>query len=182
MNPTSARQKPSAGNAATMNGRRLPIGVRNVSLHGPMTSGTLRANRPSAATIAEISVRESVNRASSGGRYAAVVEIENASPKAPSPSVHTSGGRRTPGSLPIAPNGRTALSIAGCLARARHRGSAEPERRRQLGERLDSPGGLRIAADPVDEHRAHPDRDRALDIVLDGVSHHRRTRGLDADE
>ena len=44
-----------------MNGRRRPIGVWNVSLQGPMTSGTVNANRPSAAITAAISVWESVN-------------------------------------------------------------------------------------------------------------------------
>ena len=51
-----------------MNGRRRPIGVRNVSLQGPMTSGTVSANSPSAASTAAITVCESVNSASSGGR------------------------------------------------------------------------------------------------------------------
>ena len=68
MNAISARQNASPGTATSMNGLRRPIGVRNVSLHGPITSGTVSANAPSAATMAAISVRESVNFASRGGR------------------------------------------------------------------------------------------------------------------
>ena len=37
MNAISARQKPSGPSAASMNGLRRPIGVWNVSLHGPIT-------------------------------------------------------------------------------------------------------------------------------------------------
>ena len=44
---------------------------------------------PSAASTAAIIVFESVNFDSSGGRYAAVVVIENARPKAPSPRIQT---------------------------------------------------------------------------------------------
>ena len=68
MNAIRARQKPIGKSAASMNGRRRPIGVRNVSLQGPMTSGTVSANSPSAASTAAITVCESVNSASSGGR------------------------------------------------------------------------------------------------------------------
>ena len=63
-----ARQKPIGPRAASMNGRRRPIGVWNVSLHGPITSGSASANTPSAASTAAIIVFESVNRSSSGGR------------------------------------------------------------------------------------------------------------------
>ena len=97
MNGISSRQKPSGGSAASMNGRRRPSGVWNVSLHGPITGESRSANTPSAPSTSPISVPESVNRSSSGGKYAAVVVIENASPNAPSPSVQKSL-RRTAGS------------------------------------------------------------------------------------
>ena len=77
-----------------MNGRRRPIGVWNVSLHGPMTSGSVSANNPSEPRITAMSVRESVNCSSSGGRYADVVVSENASPNAPRPSTHGRPRRR----------------------------------------------------------------------------------------
>jgi hypothetical protein len=89
MNAISARQKPIGPSATSMNGRRRPRGVWNVSLHGPITSGSVIAKSPSAASTSAISVAEVVNWPSSGGRYAAVVVSENASPKAPRPSVQT---------------------------------------------------------------------------------------------
>ena len=89
MKAISARQKPIGPSATSMNGRRRPSGVWNVSLHGPMISGSVIAKSPSAASTSAISVAEVVNCPSSGGRYAAVVVSENASPKAPSPSVQT---------------------------------------------------------------------------------------------
>ena len=89
MNAISARQNPIGPSATSMNGRRRPSGVWKVSLHGPITSGSVSANSPSAASTSAISVAESVNLPSSGGRYAAVVVSENASPKAPRPSVQT---------------------------------------------------------------------------------------------
>ena len=42
MKATSARQNPSGPSATSMNGRRLPIGVWNVSLQGPITSGSVK--------------------------------------------------------------------------------------------------------------------------------------------
>ena len=89
MNAISARQKPIGPSATSMKGRRRPSGVWNVSLQGPITSGSEIANNPSAASTSAISVAEVVNCPSSGGRYAAVVVSEKASPKAPSPSVQT---------------------------------------------------------------------------------------------
>ncbi len=68
MNARIARQKPIGPSAASMNGRRRPIGVLNVSLHGPITSGKASAKTPSAASTAAIIVFESVKRSSSGGR------------------------------------------------------------------------------------------------------------------
>jgi len=97
MNGISRRQNPSGNSAASMNGRRRPSGVWNVSLHGPITGDSASANTPSAPSTSPISVPESVKRSSSGGRYAAVVVIENASPKAPRPRVQKSL-RRTTGS------------------------------------------------------------------------------------
>src|SRR3989442_1174946 len=93
MNARIARQKPIGGIAASMNGRRRPIGVLNVSLHGPITSGSVSAKTPSAASTAAIIVLELVNRSRRGGRYAAVVVIEKARPNAPSPRIQTSPRR-----------------------------------------------------------------------------------------
>ena len=90
MNGISSRQKPMGGTATSMNGRRRPIGVWNVSLHGPITGEISSAKIPSAPRITPISPPESVKRLMSGGRYAAVVVSENASPNAPSPSVQSS--------------------------------------------------------------------------------------------
>jgi hypothetical protein len=72
-----------------MKGFRRPIGVWNVSLQGPITRGSEIAKMPSAARTAAIIVFESVNFDRSGGRYAAVVVIENARPKAPRPRIQT---------------------------------------------------------------------------------------------
>ena len=89
MNAIIARQKPIGPSATSMNGRRRPSGVWNESLHGPITSGRLIAKTPSAARTSAISVADDVNWPRSGGRYAAVVVSENASPNAPTPSVQT---------------------------------------------------------------------------------------------
>jgi hypothetical protein len=98
MKATTARQKPIGPRATSMNGRRRPIGVWNVSLHGPITSGSVNANRPSDPSTSAISVLESVNRPSSGGRYADVVVNDKASPNAPRPSVQYLPRRRGLGS------------------------------------------------------------------------------------
>lgn len=90
MNASSASENPVGPSATSMNGRRRPSGVWNESLHGPITSGRVIANTPSAASTSAIRVAEEVNCPRSGGRYAAVVVSENASPKAPRPSVQTS--------------------------------------------------------------------------------------------
>src|SRR5436190_7654495 len=109
MNAISARQNAIGPSATTMKGRRLPSGVWNVSLHGPITSGSARAKTPSAPRTRAMSVRESVKRPRIGGRYAAVVVIENARPKAPSPSSHTRPrlltGSRTIAGLRVAGEG-----------------------------------------------------------------------------
>jgi hypothetical protein len=89
MNAISARQNPIGPSATSMNGRRRPRGVWKVSLHGPITSGRATAKSPSDASTSAISVAEDVNCPSSGGRLAAVVVREKASPNAPSPSVQT---------------------------------------------------------------------------------------------
>ena len=67
---------------------RLPIGVWNVSLQGPITSGSVSAKMPSEPRITAINVRESVKRWRIGGRYADVVVNESARPKAPRPRNH----------------------------------------------------------------------------------------------
>src|SRR3954453_1806220 len=87
MNAISARQNTIGPIATSMNGRRRPRGVWNVSLQGPITSGSVSANRPSAARTAAISEVELVYLPSSGGRYAAVVVSDQARPKAPRPSL-----------------------------------------------------------------------------------------------
>ena len=89
MNAISARQKPIGPSATSMKGRRRPSGVWNESLQGPITSGSATAKRPSAASTSAISVVDDVNPPSSGGRNAAVVVSEKASPNAPRPSVQT---------------------------------------------------------------------------------------------
>jgi len=68
MNATSARQKPIGPRPTSMNGRRRPIGVWNVSLHGPITSGSVSAKIPSEPRMRAISVRDDVNLPRSGGR------------------------------------------------------------------------------------------------------------------
>src|SRR6476619_820067 len=52
-----------------------------------MTGESSRANTPSAPRTRPISVPDSVKRCNSGGKYAAVVVIENARPKAPDPRI-----------------------------------------------------------------------------------------------
>ena len=68
MNAINARQKAIGPIAASMNGRRRPSGVWNASLHGPITSGSVSANTPSAASTAAINDVESVYGPSTGGR------------------------------------------------------------------------------------------------------------------
>ena len=98
MKATSARQKPSGASATSMNGRLRPRGVWNVSLQGPVTSGSVKAKSPSDPRTTAISARESVNWPSSGGRYAEVAVSESARPNAPRPSVHGSARLRCCGS------------------------------------------------------------------------------------
>src|SRR5438045_2533874 len=88
MNATSARQNAIGPSATSMNGRRRPSGVWNVSDHGPITGDSVSANSPSAPSTRAISVPDDVNRASSTCMYVVVV-IANASPNAPSPSDQT---------------------------------------------------------------------------------------------
>src|SRR5204862_30978 len=61
------------------------------------------------------------------------------------------------------------------LARA-----VKSERRRQLAEiRQPRPLPVAEAAVPVQQERLHPERERAVDVVLGRVAHHRRRRRLD---
>src|SRR3954447_23431722 len=87
MNAIRARQKPIGPTATSMNGRRRPSGVWNVSLQGPITRGSVRAKRPSAARTAPISEVDVVYCPSTGGREAAVVVSDPARPSAPTPSL-----------------------------------------------------------------------------------------------
>ena len=87
MNAIKARQKPIGPTATSMNGRRLPSGVWNVSLHGPITSGSVNAKTPSAASTAPISEVEPVycaehRRQVSGGRRQRPGEAERADARA----------------------------------------------------------------------------------------------------
>ena len=68
MKASSASAKAIGPMAAAMNGRRRPSGVWNVSLHGPITSGSVSAKNPSAARTRPTSVVESVYRPRIGGR------------------------------------------------------------------------------------------------------------------
>ena len=68
MNAISASAKTIGPSATSMNGRRRPSGVWKVSLHGPITSGSVSANAPSAARTRPTSVVESVYRCRMGGR------------------------------------------------------------------------------------------------------------------
>ena len=60
MNATSASANAIGPSATSMNGRLRPSGVWNVSLHGPITSGSVSAKTPSAASTSPTSVVESV--------------------------------------------------------------------------------------------------------------------------
>src|SRR5436190_7716379 len=144
MKATSARQKPIGPSATSMNGRRRPSGVWNVSDHGPITGESASANSPSAPSTSAISVPDSVYRPSNTCMYVVVV-IANASPNAPSPSDQTRPVR----SGTSAPLGADACSVRGesspdhldhGIDRARHvvlRVRQRPERpaREQLLER-----------------------------------------------
>src|SRR5512132_4380576 len=97
MKASSASANVIGPSAASMNGRRRPSGVWNVSLHGPITSGRVSAKTPSAARTSPTSVVDSVYRPRIGGRYAAVVVSDQARPSAPAP--------RTSVSRPAPPSG-----------------------------------------------------------------------------
>ena len=112
MKAITVRANAIGGTATAMNGRRRPIGVWNVSLHGPMTSGRVSAKIPSDARTAAISTAEPVNLESSGGRYAATTVIENASPNAPRPSDH-SRFRRAAGTLTNCSTAASARCVKG---------------------------------------------------------------------
>src|SRR6266516_2980556 len=112
MNGISSRQKPIGPIATSMNGRRRPIGVWNESLQGPTTGESRSAKTPSAPRTTPIRPPECVNLCRSGGRYAAVVVIEKASPNAPSPSVQSNrrgGGLVGVAQSPESPCGQTRL-------------------------------------------------------------------------
>ena len=108
--------------AASKNGRRRPSGVWNESLQGPMTGESKSANTPSAPRTRPISVPDSVKRCSSGGKYAAVVVIENASPNAPDPRIQKRLRRRD--------CERAAASAVSCVTRPWLSRDRRPGRRR----------------------------------------------------
>src|SRR5438034_11358497 len=95
MNATSARQNAIGPSATSMNGRRRPSGVWNVSDQGPITGDSVSAKNPSAPRTSAISVPDDVYRASSTCMYVVVV-IAYASPNAPRPSDQTRPRRRGP--------------------------------------------------------------------------------------
>src|SRR5947199_4612887 len=162
MNGSRSRQKPSGPSAASMNGRRRPSGVWKVSLHGPITGESESANTPSAPSTSPISVPDSVKRCSSGGRYAAVVVIENASPNAPRPSVQkmlrrTAGERRAASAVSCA----TKLD-AGCLAIGAETAADD------LDHRLLRLRDLLVAVFQLSEHPTGQDLlERAVEDVAD---------------
>ena len=68
MKATLASATAIGASARIMNGRRRPKEVWVASLTGPTSSGTKKANTPSAARTSPISVLESVKSPRSGGR------------------------------------------------------------------------------------------------------------------
>src|ERR1700726_3585506 len=57
--------------------------------------------------------------------------------------------------------------------RAPHKTSLfEPERRRQVAQRIKPPGHLGVAPVTVEQYRPHPDRERPLDVLVERVSDH----------
>src|SRR5262245_57933864 len=145
MNAISARQNASGPIAASMNGLRRPIGVWNVSLQGPITSGSVSANAPSAPSTRPINPVESVKRCSNRGRNVAVVVRENARPKAPSPSVQT---RR-----------RSVLRSSGADGRTCTEASAHDVEDRLLRQR-----DLCVAVRKLSQH---PAREELLEAAVD---------------
>ena len=88
MKATSARQKPIGPSAASMNGCLRPIGVWNVSLHGPITSGRRQREGPLSANDQPDQRRrvgELVEEPSAGrrGRRQRQREAEGAEPERP---------------------------------------------------------------------------------------------------
>ena len=108
MKAISARQNPIGPTATSMNGRRRPSGVWNVSLQGPITSGSVSAKIPSAASTAPISEVDSVYWPSTGGRYAAVVVRDQARPSAPTPSLTMVATLEPSSASGVAADGETA--------------------------------------------------------------------------
>src|ERR1044072_8846371 len=87
MKGISSRQNAIGPRPTSLNGRRRPSGVWKESLQGPTIGDSVRAKKPSAPIASPISEPDSVNVLSSGGSATEIVVIENASPKAPRPSV-----------------------------------------------------------------------------------------------
>src|SRR5207248_1823964 len=125
-------------------------------------SGSVSAKKPSAAITDAISVAEPVKCFRSGGRYARVTVIENASPNAPRPRSQTSLRR-----------GATAFESSRRLGEPERGGQREQVRQRALL--------VRMLPCAVEQERAHAERPRAGDVVLERVADHRRLRRLDAE-
>src|SRR5579871_5196932 len=58
----------------------------------------------------------------------------------------------------------------------------QTEMRKELVQRLDPRLEFRMEPVAVEKDRAHPDGERALDVVADGVPHHHRLGGLGAEQ
>src|SRR5436190_8451610 len=160
MKATSARQKPIGPSATSMNGRRRPSGVWNVSDHGPTTGDSASANSPSDPRTSAISVPESVNFPRSTCRYVVVV-IAYARPNAPRPSDHTaprrSGARLRPGAL-----------VPGSESSGDHLhdgvdGTSDVVG--PVGETTEHPAGEDLLERPVDDPRREPRVGVASDVA-----------------
>src|SRR5919109_1362249 len=138
MNATAPRATAIGARLRSMYGRRLPRDVWVASLMGPTRSGSTNAKAPSEARTSPISVLESVNSSRSGGRYAATVVIDQARPKAPSPSDQMS----LVGAARGAPSGSSGTSSRSAALR---RVIREPEGRGELEQRRQLVGHVRIA-------------------------------------
>src|SRR6476659_8859118 len=60
--------------------------------------------------------------------------------------------------------------------------SSKPEQRRQLAQRLDARLEVRVHALAIEQDRAHPQREGALDVVRDRVADHHRIGRLDVQQ
>src|SRR5262245_27342532 len=111
MKATTASAAAIGKTARRRYGRRRPKEVVVASLIGPTRSGTGSAKTPASARTSPSSVPDDVKRSRKGGRYAATVVIDQASPNAPSPSFQTRGD------APSSSVGGSAGAAASCARR-----------------------------------------------------------------